>query len=133
MPLDASLEALTIVAPAARDGRLPTFEGVGPLGQLGVAWSDAAGRQRVTVGQPEASQLADLPEGARGADLLWWVEATAEQGRKALVAALPAIAPDVRGDAQVVTDRLEKSGKMLLWANTSGRWTQLNVAEPRRG
>jgi hypothetical protein len=133
LPLDASLEALTIVVPAARDGSLPTFEVDGPCGRGGVAWSDAAGRHRVTVGQPEASQLFQLPESlARGADLLWLVEAAAGEGRDALVAAMPAFKPVVPGDAQVVTDLLEKSGKMLLWVNTSGRWTQRRVAEPRR-
>jgi hypothetical protein len=131
LPLDASLEALTIIAPAARDGSLLTFEVDGPLARGSVAWSDAASRHRVIVGAPaEASQVPERM--ARNADLLWWVEDAAHDS-DALVVAMPAYAPDVPGDAQVVTDLPEQSGKMMLWANTSGTWMQLSVEEPRRG
>jgi hypothetical protein len=132
LPLDASLEALTIIAPAARDGSLLTLEVDGPLARGGVAWSDARGRHRVILGAPE--EASQLPEHvARSADLLWWVEDAAHDGRDALVAAMPAFAPAVPGDAQIVTDFLEESGNMILWASMSGRWTQLSIEEPRRG
>jgi hypothetical protein len=132
LPLDASLEVLTIIAPAAHDGRLLTLEVDGPPSRGGVAWSDAAGRHRVVIGAPEeASQFPECVAGT--ADLLWWVEGAANDGHDALVAAMPAFAPDVPGDAQVVTDLPEESGKMVLWANISGRWTQLSVEAPRRG
>jgi hypothetical protein len=132
LPLDASLEALTIVAPAAPDGSLLTFEVGGPLGRGGVSWSDAAGRHRVIVGAPQEGSR--LPEGmARSADLLWWVEGTARDSHDVMVAAMPRFALDVPGDARVVTDLQTESGKMILWANTGGCWTQLGVEEPRLG
>jgi hypothetical protein len=132
LPLDASLEALTIIAPAARDGSLLTFEVDGSTGRGGVAWSDAMGRHRVLIGAPE--EASQLPEPmSRNADLLWWVEGPAHGGNDGLLAAMPAFAPAVPDDAQVVTNLPEESGKMLLWAKTTGRWTPLRVAEPRRG
>jgi hypothetical protein len=113
LPLDASLEALTIIAPVSADGSLPTFEVEGPLVSGGVAWSDAGGRHRVIMGAPE--QASQLPERlVRNAELLWWVEGTAQDSHDALVV-------------------LEESGKMILWAGTSGQWAQLSVEEPRRG
>jgi len=132
LPLDASLEALTIIAPAAPDGSLLTFEVGGPLARGGVAWSDAAGRHRVIIGTPE--EASRLPEGtARNADLLWWVERTTHDCHDALLAAMPAFAPNVPEDARVITELPAASGKMTLWTTTSGRWTQLSVEEPRLG
>jgi hypothetical protein len=132
LPLDASLEALTVIAPAARDGTLSTLAVNGSLAQGGVGWSDAAGRHRVTIGAGE--EASQLPEGAAlRADLLWCVEDSDHDSRPALVAAMPAFSPGVPKDAQVVTDLPEKSGKMMLWTNTNGFWAQLSVDEPRRG
>jgi hypothetical protein len=135
LPLDASLEALTIIAPAAPaapDGSLPTFEMEGSTGRGGVAWSDAAGRHRVIAGAPQ--EALPLPQGvASNADLLWWVEGRTDDGHDALLAAMPAFAPEVPDDAQRVTNPPQESGKMLLWAHISGRWAQLSVEQPRRG
>jgi hypothetical protein len=132
LPLEVSLEALTIVVPAAPGGRVPAFEAEGPRRDGSIAWSDAAGRHRVFVGPPqEASRLPECVD--RSADLLWWVEDAAHGSQHALLAAMPAFVPDVPDDAQVITDLLKNSGKMMLWTNTSRRWTQLAVEEPRRG
>jgi len=68
---------------------------------------------------------------SHNADLLWWVEA--HDSHDALVAVLPAFAPDVPEDARVVTNLPDESGKMMVWANQSGCWTQLRAEEPRRG
>ena len=132
LPLDVSLEALTIIAPAASGGELPTFELDGPLAGSSIAWSDTAGRHRLMIGPPQqASRLPELM--ARNVDLLWWFEGAAHGSPHALLAAMPAFAPAVPGDAQVITDLVEKSGKMTLWSNMSGHWTQLKVEQPRRG
>jgi hypothetical protein len=131
LPLDASLEALTIIAPAAANGSLLTFEIGGPPASCGIAWSDAAGRHRVIVGAPEEPSV--LPEGIAGnSDLLWWV-GDRVQDHDALLAAIPAFVPVIPPDARVVTEPLTESGKMTLWTHTGGRWTQLPVAEPRLG
>jgi hypothetical protein len=132
LPLDASLEALSIIAPAAPNGSLLTFEVDRPLAHSGVAWSDAAGRHRVIIGVSEEGSRLPEPM-ARSADLLWWVEDMGHDSHDALVAAMPAFAPGVPGDARVVTELPAESGKMTLWANTRGRWTQLSVEEPRLG
>ena len=130
LPLDASLEAVTIIVPAASSGSMSAFEVDGPAGSI--AWSDTAGRHRVFIGpQREASQLPEWV--GRDADLLWCAEGAAHAGQPALLAAMPAFAPDVPDDAQVSADLLKNSGRMMLWTNTSGRWTQLAVEEPRRG
>ena len=129
VPLDGSLEALTIIVPAAAGGSPPMFDAAG-VGSI--AWSDAAGRHRVVTGAPrgpeEASQLPQ--EVARNADLLWWVEDVAQGSQAALLAAMPAFAPC---DAQVITDLLKNSGKMMLWTHPSRCWAQLPVEQPRRG
>jgi hypothetical protein len=131
LPLDASLEALTVIAPAAADGSLLTFEVDGRPTSGGVAWSDAAGRHRLIIGAPE--EASRLPEGIAGnADLLWWIEDRAQE-HDTLLAAMPAFVPVVPPDARVVTEPPTESGKMTLWTNTSGRWTPLPVAEPRLG
>ena len=133
LALDASLEALTIIAPAGRDGALPTLEVDGPRVGGGVTWSDAAGRHRVIVGAPEEREALRLPARmARSADFLWCVEGAAQLVHDAVVAAMPAFTPEVPRDARAGTNLPEESGKMLLWTNTGGQWTQLTVAEPRR-
>jgi len=132
LPLDAALEALTIIVPAGRDRKLVTFEVDGPLAPGSVAWSDAAGRHRLLTQGPQ--QASQLPERIAGnADFIWWVEPAVHDSHDALVAALPHFAPQARSDARVMTELPAESGRMLLWANTSGRWRQLGVEEPRRG
>jgi Heparinase II/III-like protein/Heparinase II/III N-terminus len=132
LPVDDSLEALTIIAPAAPGGSVPTFEVDGPLHGGSIAWSDALGRHRVILGPPqEAAQLPQLM--GCNADLLWWVEGAAHGSHEVLLAAMPAFVPAVPNDAQVITDLLKNSGKMMLWTCTGRRWTQLGVEEPRRG
>jgi hypothetical protein len=132
LALDHSLEAVTVIVPAARDGALPSLEVDEPLARTGVSWSDATGRHRVIIGAPQ--DASPLPEPlARGVDLLWRVEGVGLAGHDALVATMPAFAPQVQGDAQMVTEPTEESGKMTVWTNASDRWTQLSVAAPRRG
>jgi hypothetical protein len=130
LPLDASLEAITIIAPAARDGSLLTLGVSGSLARGEVYWSDAAGQHRVIIGaREEASQLPERT--APSVDLLWCVEDSDHDSRPALIAAMPAFSPDVPGDA-VVTDLPEESGKMMLWTYTDGCSAQLSIEEPRR-
>jgi hypothetical protein len=73
LPLDTSLEALTIVVPAGGDGAVVSFEIDAELPERGVRWSDAAGRHRVVTGVAQAPQLSTSPEFNPG--LTWWVEA----------------------------------------------------------
>jgi hypothetical protein len=135
LEVDASLEALTIIVPAGRDGNLPKFEVDGQPGERGVVWIDDAGRHRVVTGAPEP--VPQLPAQAeQNADLIWWVDGADVGGHEihsALIAALPAAVPGVPADAQVVTDVAEQSGRMTVLANTGGRWAQLSVQQPRRG
>jgi Heparinase II/III-like protein/Heparinase II/III N-terminus len=132
--LDASLEALTIVVPAASDGSVVSFEVDTQDAQPAVRWSDAAGRHRVVAG---AEQTLELPAGTElNAGLRWWVESVAAAGRDvhgALIAALPAAVPRLPDDVQAITHSEEQSGTMLVLANTRGRWEQLGVQKPRRG
>ena len=132
LPLDASLEALTLIAPAAVEGSLPAFELAGSLGRGGVAWSDAGGRHRVITGGAE--QASQLPEGPAGnADVLWQVERPAGESHDALMVRMPAFPPGFPGDGQALANLPEESGRMISWTRTSGHWTQLRVEEPRRG
>ena len=132
LPLDATLEALTLIVPASADGSLPTLEVDGPLARGGAAWSDAEGRHRVIRGASE--QASQLPERAvRNAAVLWWVEGPARDRHDTLLVLVPAFPPGFPGDAQALANPPEDSGKMILWAGTSGSWTQLSVEEPRRG
>jgi len=132
LPLDASLEALTIIAPAARDGSLSRLDLSGSLARGGVDWSDAAGRHRVTLGAKE--EAAQLPERTGpGGDLLWCVEDSDHGRHRAVTAAMPAFPLDAPEDVEVFKDLAEQSGKMMLWINTNGCWAEVSVEEPRRG
>jgi len=134
LPLDSTLEALTIVVPVGGDGAAVTFEVDGGHSPRSVRWTDAAGRHRVVTGAGDAPQLpagADLNGG-----LTWWVESLDAAGQDVqgdLIAALPTSAPPTPGDVAAVTHAGEQSGRMIVLANTHGRWQQLGVEEPRRG
>jgi hypothetical protein len=134
LPLDASLEALTIVVPAGSAEPVVNFEVDAQQAQRAVRWSDAAGRHRVVTG---AGQALPLPAGAElNAGLIWWaesVDAAGRDGHGALIAALPMAVPRVPGYVQAVTHFEEQSGTMVMLANTRGRWEQLGVQKPRRG
>jgi Heparinase II/III-like protein/Heparinase II/III N-terminus len=134
LPLDTSLEALTIVVPAEGDGVVVRFEVDAQHPERGVRWTDAAGRHRVVTG---AGQVLQLPAGPElNAGLTWWVESLDAAGQAAdggLIAALPTSAPSAPGDPQAVTHAAGQSGRMIVLANTRGRWQQLGVEEPRRG
>jgi hypothetical protein len=135
LEVDASLEALTIVVPAGRDGSLATLETDEAHAERGVVWSDAAGRHRVLSGA--AAQLPPFPAAALPhADLIWsvdCVDVTGEAVHNGLIGALPAVVLSVPDDAQVVTDLAQQSGRMSVLANIGGRWAPLVVDEPRRG
>jgi hypothetical protein len=135
LQVDASLEALTVVVPAGRDGSLATLEIDETRAEPGVVWSDAAGRHRVHSGAP--AQGLQLPAAVPPhADLIWsvdGVDVAAEAVHSGLIAALPAAVLSVPDDAQVVTDLPQHSGRMSVLANIGGRWAPLVVDEPRRG
>jgi hypothetical protein len=135
MQLDASLEALTIIAPAAEDGSLVNFGADGELPERGVLWSDTIARHLVVTGR--IPQRLELPPGVSShADLIWWVEGAGVapyDEHSGLIAALPAALPRTPADAQVITDVPARSGRMSVLANTGGRWVQLSVEESRRG
>jgi hypothetical protein len=130
LQLDAVLEALTIIVPASMDGSLVTFE-VDEDGRS-VRWRDPAGRHRVSVAAH--GQVAPLPAGVAGrADLVWQADVAARGDVSAFLAAMPTFAPAEPHGEQVVADEPRQSGRMIAWANTGGRWTQLQLEEPRRG
>jgi hypothetical protein len=132
LPLDPSLEALTIVAPAAGDGTVVSFAVDRRHPGRAVCWTDAAGRYRVVTGQ-----APQLPAGLElNAGLTWWLEsldATGQNTHGALFAALPTSAPPTPGDTLGSTHAGEQSGRMIVLVNTRGRWERLSVEEPRRG
>jgi hypothetical protein len=134
LPVDNSLEALTIVAPAGANGTVVSFEVDVQHPERGVRWIDAAGRHRVVIGAAQAPQLPAGPELNSG--LTWWVDSRdtagqADQG--VLFAALSTSTPSTPGDVQAITHAAEQSGRMVVLADTRGRWQQLGVEEPRRG
>jgi hypothetical protein len=130
LEIDSSLEGLTIIAPAGRDGSLVTFESDGKAADQAVVWSDAAGRHRVVAGP--LAQIPQLPPGTYAdACPVWWVESAVTQGVQ-LIAALPAAATRA-GDEHVSADVPAHSGKMSVWANADGRWAAVGVEQPRRG
>ena len=134
LPLDSSLEALTIVAPAGGDGTVMSFAVDAQHPEQGVCWTDGAVRNRVVT---RAGQAPQLPAGLElNAGLTWRVEsrdAAAEDTHGALIAALPTPAPSAPGDVHAITHAGEQSGRMIVLANTCGRWQPLDVVEPRRG
>jgi hypothetical protein len=134
LPLDSTLEALTIVVPVGSDGAVVSFAVDAQEPEGGVRWTDAAGRHRVVTGAQQGSQPATGPELNPG--LIWWVEspnAADHDGRAALIATLPTLGPSAPGVMQAITHAQEQSGRMTVLANTHGRWQQLGVEEPRRG
>jgi hypothetical protein len=134
LPLDTSLEALTIVVPAGGDGTVVGFAVDAQHPERGVCWTDGAGRHRVVTW---AGQAPQLPAGLElNAGLTWRVEsldAAGQDAHGALIAALPTPAPSASGDAHAITHSGEQSGRMIVLANTRGRWQRLGVVEPRRG
>jgi hypothetical protein len=102
--------------------------------EQGVCWTDGAGRHRVVTRAGQAPQLpVDLE---LNAGLMWWVErldAAGQDTHDALIAALPTPAPSAPGDVHAITHAREQSGRMIVLANTRGRWQRLDVEEPRRG
>jgi len=134
LPLDTSLEALTIVAPAGGDGTAVSFAVDAQHPEQGVCWADGAGRHRVVTWPAQAPQL---PAGLElNASLTWWVESLDTAGQDthgALIAALPTLGLSAPGDVHAITHAGEQSGRMIVLANTRGRWQRLGVVEPRRG
>jgi len=136
LPLDISLEALTIVVPTGGDGAVVSFEEDAHHPERGVRWTDAAGRNHVVMGAAQAPQLPAGPQLDPG--LTWWVErmdaAVVHHEEGGLIAALQTEAPQVPADVQAVTHMAEQSGRMIVLANIHGpRWEKLGVAAPRRG
>jgi hypothetical protein len=130
LQLDAVLEALTIIVPASADGSLVTFE-TDEDGRS-IRWNEAAGRHHLSVAAP--GQAAPLPAGIAGnADLVWQVGVAARGDVSALLAAMPTFTPGEPYGEPVVADEARQSGRMIALANTAGRWTQLELEEPRRG
>ena len=74
-----------------------------------------------------------LPAGATlNAGLVWWAESV-DAGHQDVHGALIAALARVPGDVQAMAHIEERSGTMVMLANTRGRWEQLGVQEPRRG
>jgi hypothetical protein len=132
LDLDASLEALTIVVPAAPRGKFATIETDRGLAPTCITWSDGGGRHRLISGP--LPQAAGLPEASiPGADLVWWIQSPAGAARGDLIAAIPAGTPPVPDAAQLVTDLPGQSGKMTVFEHADGRWGPVRIEEPRRG
>jgi hypothetical protein len=130
LDLAAALEALTIIVPAGREGSLVTFEANDD--ERGIHWSDEAGRHRVSLAPP--GQAVPLPAPVAGnPDLVWRAEVAARDDVSALVAALPAFAPDAPHVAQVAADGAGQSGRMIVMVGIDGRWAERDVEEPRCG
>jgi hypothetical protein len=133
----SALEALTIVVPALPDGSLVSPEAEGSPATGGVVWTDTAGRNRLLRRRLHSGALP--PALDPKADLIWRLDAGRPDGdlggasdRRALVAALSQSPPTVAGDVQPVAESSGRSGKMSIWANGGGTWTQVPVEEPRR-
>ena len=132
VPVDASLEALTIVVPAGRDGTAVSFAADPQLPERGVVWNDAVGRHRVLAG---AGLTPPAPVGAGlNADLIWWAEsATGAPEEGAVIAVFPAANPHVPSDEQAVTHMPGQSGRMIVLGHAHGHWEELPVEEPQCG
>jgi len=129
LDLDARLEVLTIIVAADRDGSLVTFDADEP-GRI--AWSDAAGRHRVSFAAPGQTVPLPAPAGPE-ADLLWWVDLAAPGDVSVLLAAMPAFVPRAPPATQVVSGGPAQSGRMIALARAADGWVQRKLEEPRRG
>jgi len=86
----------------------------------------------VSVAAP--GQIAVLPAGVAGrADIVWQADVGAPGTLGALLAAMPTFTPTEPHSEKLVADGPRLSGRMIALANTGGRWTQLQLEEPRRG
>ena len=137
LPVDASLQALTVIVPAAADGSLARIALDGEHASTWVTWADDGGRQRLMCGPPPLG-AAGLPAHLLAdADLLWCVDRSPESARESmrcdLLAAMKADSLPVPGSAQLVTDLREQSGKMTVLEDTDGAWRAVRIEEPRRG
>jgi len=131
LQLDAVLEVLTIIVPAGRDGSLVTFET--DEAERSIRWSDSAGRHCVSVAAP--GEMAPLPPGVAGrADIVWQADVGARGTDRALLAAMPTFTPaEPHGERDSSGTGCDSPARMIALANTGGRWTQLQLEEPRRG
>jgi hypothetical protein len=130
LPVDAALDALTIVVPAGQDGAVANFAIAGP--EHSISWTHVGGRHQLLA---DVVQTRPLPAGLEpNADLIWQVECRdAPEGNDVLIAVLPKVAWTLPGDVQAVAHVLEQSGRMTVLADTRGHWERLDVAEPRFG
>jgi hypothetical protein len=128
LPLDSSLEALTIVAPASPEGAAVSFAMEAESPEQAVRWQDVTGSHRVIAGAPQGPPCPGGP--AVHAGVSWRVESA---NSDTLLAALPAQAAQRSADVQAITHLPEESGRMIVITHTGGRWQQLGVEEPRRG
>jgi hypothetical protein len=140
LPVDASLEALTVIVPAAADGRVVAIALDGELASTCIIWADDGGSHRLTRGLPPLAAAVPPAHLLADADLLWCVDrsrGSAGTGTHCdLVAAMRADsppAPDVPDVAQLVTDGRELSGKMIVLEHSDGDWSAVSIEEPRRG
>jgi hypothetical protein len=128
LPLDAALDALTIVVPAGDDGAVIDFASSGP--ERSISWSDAVGRHRLRVNAGERRHLADGT--ALDADLIWQVEDRDGPDRNSMLSALlPKLDSGLTAEVQAITHLLEQSGRIFIVAEARGSRRQLEVAEPR--
>jgi len=134
LPLDSSLEALTIVAPASPEGTAASFAMEGGSPERAVRWRDVTGSHCVTAGAPQGRPWPGGP--AVDAGVTWRVAGTSSTGddpEGTLLAALPVRAAPRSADVQAITHLPEESGRMIVVTHTGGRWQQLGVETPRRG
>ena len=132
--LDASLEALTIVAPASPEGAAVSFAMEGGSPERAVHWRDLTGSHCVIAGAPQGPPWPGGP--AVDAGVTWRIEhasSAADGAEGTLLAALPARAAQRSADVQAITHLPEESGRMIVVTHSGGRWQQLGVEAPRRG
>jgi len=130
LQLDAALEALTVIVPAGTDGTLVMLEADDD--GRSVRWRDVAGLHRVSVAAP--GDIAPLPvEVAGRADLVWHAEVAGRGETDSLLAAMPTFTPAELRAGHLRGDEPRQWGRMIASAHTGGRWTPLQLAEPRRG
>lgn len=127
--VDSSLEALTIIVPARRDGSLVSLSVDMQRDEPHIVWSDDAGEHRLIAGVHQYLEAANLDHRV---DLLWRTDCWgADNIGRVLLVAMPTVLLRVPADAGAVTDVLEQSGRMIALENRDGRWMPLNVVQPR--